>query len=115
MMKYSVNHYWKFSNYNTAFLAGLLQVLAMLLITVINYAVITIEKSVIDVAKDFTALYVVAEFDNYFSFSSGSELPKDICTSSDYEQIFLIETTTSLDADHERSDKLEDDKVFKRM
>lgn len=24
MMKYSVNHYWKFSNYNTAYLAGIL-------------------------------------------------------------------------------------------
>ena len=54
----------------------------MLLITLINYAVITIEKSVIDVAKDFTALYVVAEFDNYFSFSSGSELPKAAASKS---------------------------------
>lgn len=79
MMKYAVNHYWKFSNFNTAFLAGFLQVIAMVLITDINYAVITIESSVIDVAKDFTALYVVAEFDNFFSFSSGSELPKEIC------------------------------------
>lgn len=81
IMKHSVNHYWKFSNYNTAFLAGFFQVTAMVLITLINYSVITIESTVIDVAKDFTALYIVAEFDNKFSLGP-DEKPKKIITES---------------------------------
>lgn len=50
LMKHSVNHYWKFSNYNTAYLAGFFQVTAMVLITLINYAVITLEDNVISIA-----------------------------------------------------------------
>ena len=70
----------------------------MILITLINYAVITIEEEVIDVAKDFTALVIVAEFDNFFSFNNGVEIPKQITTDKEYKWIFEIETTTSWDA-----------------
>ena len=37
IMKYAINHHWKFSNYRMAFLPGFLQVLSMTLITFINY------------------------------------------------------------------------------
>jgi len=114
MMKYSVNHYWKFSNYNTAFLAGFFQVTAMVLITLINYAVITIESTVIDVAKDFTALYIVAEFDNKFSLGP-DEKPKQIITDSLYESIFEVQVTTSHDSDFEKSQELPDCPIFNRM
>lgn len=96
-MKHSVNHYWKFSNYNIAFMSGLFQFTAMVLITLINYAVITIESTVIDVTKDFIALYIVAEFDNFFSFGS-DELCRKVLTDKEYESIFLVQVTTSHDA-----------------
>ena len=70
MMKYSVNHWWKFKFHRVAFLTGLMQVLAMLCIAVVNYLVITISSNVIDIAKDFTALMVIAEFDDYFGETS---------------------------------------------
>lgn len=77
MMKYSVNHYWKFSSYRMAFLAGFLQFLAMILITLINYNVITISDTVIDIAKDFTALMIIADIDDVFgSLGAGTELAK---------------------------------------
>jgi hypothetical protein len=114
IMKHSVNHYWKFSNYNTAFLAGFFQVIAMVLITLINYAVITIESTVIDVAKDFTALYIVAEFDNKFSLGP-DEKPKQIITEQMYESIFEVQVTTSHDAAFEKSQELPDCIIFNRM
>ena len=64
IMKYSVNHYWKFRYNGLAYTAGLLQVLASVLIAIINYSVITVSESVLDLAKDFTALVIIAEIDN---------------------------------------------------
>ena len=66
MMKYTVNHPWKFSEKRVAFLTGLLQVIAMLLITLSNYLVITIEDNILEIAKDFTALMIIAKFSDYF-------------------------------------------------
>ena len=70
----------------------------MILITVINYMVITISESVIDVAKDFTALMIIAEFDNIFGHLGGKEKSIDIINESEYEHMFIIEVTTSKDA-----------------
>ena len=86
----------------------------MVLITLINYAVITIESSVIDVAKDFTALYIVAEFDNRFTLGT-DEKPKQMITRKMYESIFKIQVTSSKSAQFESSSKLDDCIVFNRM
>lgn len=116
LMKYAVNHSWKFSNYRIAFLSGLLQACAMVLVTVISYIVITIESSVIDVAKDFTALTIIAEFDNFFgAFGSGEELPKAMTTEKKYRWIFRIETTTSKDAEREKDADIGEDWVFEEI
>lgn len=66
-MKYALNHFWRFTNYKTAFMAGLLQTITIVLISILNYYVI-IAKSfdAIDIAKDFIALMVISEFDNIF-------------------------------------------------
>lgn len=66
MMKFAVNHWWKFKFHRVAFLTGYLQVLAMVCITLVNYLVITISTNVIDIAKDFTALMIIADFDDIF-------------------------------------------------
>ena len=116
MMKYCCNHWWKFSNYRLAYLAGFLQVLVMLLITLINYNVITIENNVLDIAKDFTALMIVADFDDIFgSFSSGREIAKDVCSDKMYEGILLIETTTSLDARGDGNAPMGRDPIFEQI
>jgi hypothetical protein len=39
------------------------------LITIVNYFVVMISGSVIDVMKDFTALLIIAEVDNIFGES----------------------------------------------
>ena len=78
MIKYSVNHPWKFKNEEIAFLAGFLQVFTMVMITVINYFVIFTSQTVIDVAKDFTALIIIADFDDIFSENIEDERAKKV-------------------------------------
>ena len=60
IMKYSLNHYWKFKSPYSAAIAGLMQVLASLLTAIVNYAVIVNAENVMELAKDFTALLVIA-------------------------------------------------------
>ena len=82
-----------------AFLPGFLQVASMLMIESINYLVITVSDTVLDIAKDFTALMVISAFDDIFgALEGGNEIAKDVINDSEYEKIFMIETTTSKDA-----------------
>ena len=67
MMKYSVNHWWKFKYHRTAFTTGLLQYSALTSIAIVNYIVVMISGTVIDIAKDFTALLIISDFDDIFA------------------------------------------------
>ena len=96
IMKYSVNHAWKFDNYKLAFLPGFLQIIAMITITLINFLVIMISGEILDIAKDFTALMIIADFDNIFgTFENSNELPKKILSEEEYEFLFKVEKTSS--------------------
>lgn len=66
-MKYCVNHSYRFRHGPLAFLVGLAQVFSVVLITLLNYYVIIARSNeVIDVVKDFLAMMVITEFDNFF-------------------------------------------------
>jgi len=69
---------------------------------------------VLDVAKDFTALAIIADFDDIFAEGLGEEKAKDVCENEDgiYDDIFRIETTTSYDARGEMNEKIADDPIF---
>jgi len=79
MMKFAVNHYWKFYNYRLAYMSGLLQLVAMILITICSYLVISIETRTLEITKNFFALMIVSDFDDIFG-ALQRELPKEICT-----------------------------------
>lgn len=117
MIKYSVNHWWKFSNPKLAFLTGFLQVIAMFTISLINFAVIANSDSVLDIAKDFTALSIIADFDDFFSEGLIHEKAAEVCENADgiYDGLFKIETTTSRKARGEADMKMEDDPVFAKV
>ena len=97
MMKYAANHWWKFKYHRIAFLSGLFQFTALFVIALCNYLVITISTTTIDIAKDFTALLIIADFDEIFG-KRASRLILDLISDEDYEELFKIETTTSKDA-----------------
>ena len=120
MMKYSANHWWKFSSPRLAWMSGLLQLTAMTCIAVINYFVITISDNVLDLAKDFTALMVIADFDDFMgkpseTYASVPEIAHDCCVEDEYEELLKREVTTSIDAGRDGCLKLQKDEVFEQI
>ena len=97
MMKYSVNHWWKFKFHRVAYVTGFFQLSSIFIIALCNYLVITISTTVIDIAKDFTALLIIGQFDDIFG-ARGSPLVNSLVTEAEYADLFRIETTTSYDA-----------------
>ena len=114
MMKYATNHSWKFRRYKSAFTAGLLQAFAGFVITIVNYLVILQADSAMDLAKDYAALMIIADFDNIYYQASGLTLLKEILEydKEDYQDLFKVETTTSVDAMDNNDEKLGDDEIF---
>ena len=63
-MKYSLNHYWKFSWPGGAWLAGSIQVFMSMLVVVLNYYIILSNDDVIEIVMNFLALTVISECDD---------------------------------------------------
>ena len=117
IMKYAANHWWKFSNPRLAWLAGFLQCVALFLIAIINYLVVTISDNVLDVAKDFTALLIIADFDDILStmidvYASQSEPSFE---AREYSDMLQVDTTTSRDAAGNSNCKLDKDPVLEMI
>ena len=60
IMKYAVNHEWKFQAPIIAFFTGFLQVTASVLIALVNYVVIETSPNILELCKEFCALAVLA-------------------------------------------------------
>jgi hypothetical protein len=117
MMKYALNHYWKFKYVTLAFTAGFLQVTSCLFIAFINYAVILQSNSIQDLAKDFVALMIIAQFDDMFANYSMEQIVKEILLENkqDYEDIFTIETTSSAESEGPTNIPMPRDKIFDKV
>jgi len=89
----------------------------MIFIAMINYFVIASSNTVLDIAKDFTALIIIAEFDDIFGSGMEDELARKVCLDEDtiYEDLFVIETTTSRDAKTKMNMKIRDDPVYDKI
>ena len=100
MMKYAVNHPWKFKYPNLAFAVGFCQVFSTILTSLVCYFVIVTSTSVLDLAKDFTALMIISEFDNQFARFSREKIALEAVMDRDgtFKDLFMIETTTSEEA-----------------
>ena len=104
LMKYANNHPWKFDSATTAFSMGLLQFCFAVFTEFISGQVILASSTYLDVVKDFTALFVINEFDNYMYDYLPSDERKELidkgCIEVDsikltLEDLFKIETTSS--------------------
>ena len=65
-MKYAVNHPWKFVDYKFAWLCGFMQVFKVLVVEFVNFSALLTNFTIIEIVRNFLALVVIAEFDNYF-------------------------------------------------
>lgn len=70
MMKYALNHPWKFKYPELAFFTGFFQIVSAVSTTIICYFVIVSQTTILDLAKDFTALMIISDFDNQFAIFS---------------------------------------------
>ena len=98
-MKFALNHKWKFSAWYLGFLSGFLQFNITLLVTLINYFVIVFEPDILGIVKDFLAIKVIAELDEFFFIEhTKNEISKKLVIDETIQDILTIETTTSIDA-----------------
>lgn len=99
MMKYAVNHTWKFRNTNLAFFAGFLQLSISVIIEVSNiYIVLANGQSQFDIIANFIIMLVIADFDNYFYAVRNIDSVNRLLSDDKFSSIFTWETTTSYDA-----------------
>mgnify|MGYP001626747553 CR=1 FL=1 len=100
-MKFALNHFWRFDLVFLAFLVGFLQGIMVVGVTLLNYYVIIAKShTVIDVAKDFLAMMIIADFDNIFflEYPESNVLKSIVLQHNEYKvSFFKIQTTTSKD------------------
>ena len=77
MMKYALNHPWKFRASNVAYIIGLIQSIVSVFSEFISIAILLSTRTYIDAVKDFIALVVINDFDNMiFNYLKDEKLSK---------------------------------------
>ena len=104
MMKYTINHPWKFEHWFIAFLVNFLQFIVLVLVESVCIALLILQENVLDVLMNFISLTIITELDDYL-FQTLYENPINwlisngetkICgVDCKLEEIIKIETTTS--------------------
>ena len=92
MMKFSLNHSFKFNNYRIAFFAGLMQAVMVIAVESVNFLVILSATAVLDTVMNFMALVTISEFDNFFYSALGDDDTKDMLDAqvTAYDDLFKI-------------------------
>ena len=99
MMKYAVNHPWKFRNVTLAFFTGFLQLMISYLIELTNIYIVLVNGSTqFDIISNFIIMLVIADFDNYFYASRAADPVNLIINDDQYASVCIWEVTTSYDA-----------------
>ena len=65
-MKYAMNHPWKFHNWRRAYRVGFTQMFIVLSLEFVNLSFLLTNYTISDIIKDFLALLIISEFDDYF-------------------------------------------------
>ena len=66
MMKYAMNHPWKFNSWFNAFLIGFTQMLVIFSVEIVNLMVLLTNPTVMETIMNFLALVIISEFDDFF-------------------------------------------------
>ena len=73
MMKYAMNHRHKFQRYFWAFFIGAFKAVAGMGVELVSILVICAANSIVDVAMNFIALAIIADFDDFVFVSMRNE------------------------------------------
>jgi hypothetical protein len=94
-MKYALNHPYKFVSYNIAFQIGLMQFSSTLLTEITNLIILCGVNDAVNIIFNFTAIAIVAEFDNYVFESMKNEGFKELLEKKFTSKVLIISHTTS--------------------
>ena len=73
MMKFALNHPWKFESYIGAFFVGFMQAMVVISNELINLAVLNTNNTIMDILMNFLALVIISDFDDYFFVTVSSD------------------------------------------
>ena len=66
MMKYTINHPWKFEHWFIAFFNNFMQVGLTMTVESICILILLLQENVLDVLMNFISLTIITELDDYF-------------------------------------------------
>ena len=104
MMKYTLNHPWKFENWWAAFNVGLFQFGVLVLVEFVSMMVLLLQFNVLDVLMNFLALTIITEFDDQLFTTLHDDPIRNLIKEKKgkfcgikrkIEDIIVIQTTTS--------------------
>ena len=107
MMKYSMNHPWKFRKWTSAFSVGFGQMFVVTSVEVVNMAILITNNTIIDILMNFLALVIITDFDDYFFWTVEAEEVGKLISEGEYEddlkmldanEILKIHVTSSRDS-----------------
>ena len=107
MMKYALNHPWKFRNWLDAYFIGLAQLLVVLSVEGINLALLNTNTNVMDILMNFLALIIIAEFDESFYLTTAGEPIAELINEGEYKY-------TKKDGEGIENKTIELEEVFKQ-
>ena len=66
IMKYAMNHPWKFNSWYSAFSVGFCQMFILTSVELVNMLFLLTNDSIVDTLMNFLALTVITEFDDFY-------------------------------------------------
>ena len=96
LMKYALNHPWKFTSYKTAFFAGLIQVLVIVAVeSATFYILVFASDAVFDVLANYAIVLVIADFSKNFAAIEQPGRALKLISDEKYAKILKWEVTSS--------------------
>lgn len=74
MMKFALNHPWKFVSWSRAYRIGLMQLIVAFFTEIVNLAFTLTLITIVDVVSYFVAILVISEFARYFFLTVNKSL-----------------------------------------
>ena len=114
LMKYALNHPWKFSSWFMAFKTGLSQMFVVVILELVNMIFMLKDDAISDIVMNFTALLIISDFDDYLYVTIENTPMGQLCKNGEIEagggkitleDVLRIESTTSkrVPPDHDTS------------
>ena len=99
LMKYALNHPWKFTSWEKAFFAGFVQFCVIVAVECATfYILIFASDTIFDILANYAIVLVIADFGKNFASIESAERVKKLLGEERYEKILKWETTTSISA-----------------